>query len=213
MADANSNPLNQEQDQGTDELALLKDRARLMGIDFSNNIGIDTLRARIAAKLADEEMPEDDEADQASGSSVNPLEPAVDPKLTFAQQIHAKQLALVRIRVTCMDPKKADLPGEIFTVANEYIGTVRKYVPFGEATEEGYHVPYCIFRMMEERRFLNIRTVVDRRTKARSVQSSYAKEFALEVLPPLTEKELAQLATAQAAAGSVDTSEANEVLG
>jgi len=111
-------------------------------------------------------------------------------------------MKLVRLRIQNLDPKKKDLPGEIFTVANEYLGTVKKFVPYGEVTEEGYHVPYCIYRMMDARKFLNIRTVKDRRTGIERVESTWAKEFALEVLPQLTAKELAELANAQKAAGS-----------
>jgi len=77
-------------------------------------------------------------------------------------------------------------------------------VPFGEATEDGYHVPYCIFKMLDKRRFLDIRT-----TKGKNgqpvVKSGYVKEFAIEVLPQLTPEELARLANKQAAAGTVGT--------
>ena len=39
-----------------------------------------------------------------------------------------------------LDPKKKDLPGEVVTFANEYLGTVRVFVPFGEQTEDGWHI-------------------------------------------------------------------------
>ena len=193
------------------ERELLMARARLLGVEFSNNIGIDTLRQRINAKLdADDSLaePEIEEVEEvlAPAATINALtgEASNAPKKTLRETIHDEQMKLVRIRVTCMDPKKKDLHGEVFTLANEYLGTVRKFVPFGEATENGFHVPYCIYTMMEERRFLNIRTVKDRRTGRDEVQSNYAKEFAMEILDPLTPIELAQLANAQAAAGSID---------
>lgn len=211
----NTDPANETQTvlplPGVDELAVLKERAKLMGITFSNNIGVESLRKRIEDKLNGEEAgDEGDDGDENPIDEINPLgETPVQRKLTLREEILAKQMALVRVRITCMDPKKKDLPGEVFTVANEYIGTVRKYVPFGEETDDGYHVPYCIFRFLEERRFLNIRTVKDRRTGANRTESTWAKEFALEVLPQLTEIELAQLATAQAAAGSIDKTNAD----
>jgi hypothetical protein len=37
------------------------------------------------------------------------------------------------------------------------------------------------------------------------VQTNWAKEFSLEVLPPLTQEELDRLAAAQIAAGSIDS--------
>ena len=193
------------------ERELLMARARLLGVEFSNNIGIDTLRQRINAKLdADDSLaePEIEEVEEvlAPAATINALtgEASNAPKKTLRETIHDEQMKLVRIRVTCMDPKKKDLHGEVFTLANEHLGTVRKFVPFGEATKNGFHVPYCIYTMMEERRFLNIRTVKDRRTGRDEVQSNYAKEFAMEILDPLTPIELAQLANAQAAAGSID---------
>jgi hypothetical protein len=258
-----------EQTGGASELDVLKQRARLMGITFSNNIGVDALRAKIAAKVGDtppeadvEEMADDEaegedaevseDADESvsdeTAPEVNGLEaaaaiantkdtrphadtyrPALDhdgdgrnggslprnaaparkltaqeQKMKDRQELMREQLKLVRLRIQNLDPKKANLPGEIFTVANRVLGTIRKFVPYGEVTEDGYHVPYIIYRQLDERKFLNIRTIRDRKTGHIRVESNWAKEFALEVLPPLTQEELDRLATAQTAAGSVN---------
>ena len=215
--------LNQEQSddlQMPTELDLLKQRATLMGITFSNNIGEETLRQRIADKQAEldaaasgaENTGEEGDTVQQEQGEVNALETGTSPKeeitterpLTLREQIRLEQMRLVRVRITCLDPKKKDLPGEILTVANEYLGTVRKFIPFGEVTDDGYHIPYCLYKMLDARKFLNIRTFKDRRTGTVRVESGYVKEFALEVLDPLTPAELAKLATAQKAAGSVE---------
>lgn len=184
-----------------DELSVLKQRATMMGIQFSNNIGLETLRKKIEDKM--EGRAEADAAPQ-----INPLagETTAQPvkRKTLRQKLYDEQMKLVRIRVTNLDPKKKDLPGEVITVANEHLGTVRKFVPFGEVTDDGYHVPYCIYRFMENRKFLNIRIVKDRRTGQERVESNWVKEFALEVLPQLTPQQIANLKTAQIAAGSVD---------
>lgn len=190
------------QDETPSEKEVLMNRARLMGITFSNNISVDKLREKIAAKLNDEAEQEDAEPEAASD---------VDAPVSRDDLIKAST-RLVRIRIACLNPAKKDLPGEIFTVANDYIGTIRKFVPYGEATDDGYHVPYCIFQMLEEKRFLNIRTVKDRRTGTNRVEQKWVKEFAIEVLPQLTQKELDQLAQAQIAAGSVDTSASDDYL-
>lgn len=215
----------QNQEQSNDlqmptELDLLKQRATLMGIAFSNNIGEDTLRQRIADKQAeldaaesssdeeDEEQEEEQVIQTASAALASDGEQVVakttERPLTLREQIVKEQMRLVRIRITCLDPKKKDLPGEFLTVANEYLGTVRKFIPFGEVTDDGYHVPYCLYKMLEARKFLNIRTFKDRRTGTVRVESGYVKEFAIEVLDPLTPAELAKLATAQKAAGSIE---------
>jgi hypothetical protein len=192
------------QEDKLDELALLKQRARMMGVEFSPNIGLAKLRERINAKMAGEALPQEAEAK----AEVNPLveAPAKGPepkKITLRQHLYNTQMKLIRLRITNLDPKKKDLPGEIVTVANEHLGTIRKYVPYGEVTDDGYHVPYCIYRELDSRKFLNIRVVRGRNDQQVRVESVWAKEFALEILPPLTKEQLRQLATAQQAAGGM----------
>jgi hypothetical protein len=186
--------------QKVDEMTVLKQRARLLGVEFSNNIGLETLKERVRAKM---EAAEEAENPTVAETDVNPLtgdnEVRTKP-LTIREQLQRDEMKLVRVRITNLDPKKKDLPGEIFTVANEYLGTVTKYIPFGEVTDNGYHLPNCIFRQLEARKFLDVRTRkgADGQIK---VQQGWAREFSLDVLPPLTQDELDKLATAQTAAG------------
>lgn len=196
------------------ELDMLKQRATQMGIVFSNNIGLDKLRERVNAKM--EGLPDPEEAPVApvavtpvtEAPIINPLtglEEGVDPDagMTTRQILMRDQMKLVRVRIANLDPSKKDLSGEILTVANEYIGTVRKFIPFGEATDEGYHVPQCLLSMMQERKFQTIRTIKDRRSGTVRVETGEAREFAIEILEPLSEAEMRQLATAQQAAGGL----------
>lgn len=205
MNENNDQALNTEGETAVDELALLKERAKQMGIPFSNNISLETLRKRISDKMEGKEEPE-----------VNPLTGDVEiavitsaPKKLDAKQnalalrkmMQRDQMKLVRVRITNMDPKKKDLPGEIWTVSNEYLGNVRKMIPYGEQTDDGFHIPYCLFRLLQSKRFLHIRTVKDRVTGVERQEKQWVKEFSLDVLPDLTKEELARLAAAQAAAG------------
>lgn len=197
--------------QTPDELSMLKQRARMMGITFSNNIGIEALRAKIEEKMnngSTEEMPKTDDLGDDNPPPLNdPATPTTTPAgkvLTLRQRIVQENMRLIRLRITNMDPKKKDLPGEVITVANRFLGTVRKYVPYGEQTENGYHVPYCIYKLLKSRKFLSIRTRTQRGNGNQIiVDQIWAPEFALEVLPPLTREELNRLAAAQAAAGGV----------
>lgn len=196
-------------DLAEDELALLKDRAKLMGIRFSNNIRLEALREKVNAAQAGEKVTEVEDEPSAPSAKVNPLA-AVGPaaeapavkQLTLRQWMVQEQMKLVRVRIQNLDPKKKDLPGEVLCVANEFLGTIKKYIPYGEASDEGYHVPFCIFTELESRRFQNIRTYTDKVTRQIKIEASWAREFSLEVLPPLTREELTQLASAQAAAGN-----------
>ena len=106
-----------------------------------------------------------------------------------------------------MNPAKKDLPGEIITVGNELVGTVRKYVPYGEMSEDGWHVPNIIYKHLKSKRFLNIRVRKDPKTGRDRIEQGMALENSIEVLPPLTQKQLDDLARAQIAAGSVDSGE------
>lgn len=196
-----TNETNEEVLSEADELTLLKQRARMMGVQFSNNIGLESLKERIRAKMEGEEqapntetVPELKSSDEATSVK----------RKTLRQHLLDENMKLVRLRITNLDPKKKDLPGEIITVANEHLGTVRKYVPYGEVTDNGYHVPYCIYKALKARKFLNIRTFKDRQNQNQiRVEQNWAQEFALEVLPQLTKEEIQKLAAAQSAAGGL----------
>ena len=191
--------------QAVDELTFLKERAKVMGIPFSNNISLETLRKRVADKMEEkDEAPEVNaltgDPEIAQAMVAKPLNQQANA-IALRKLVYAKQMRQVRVRITNMDPKKKDLPGEIWTVANEYLGTVRKFVPYGEQTDDGYHIPYCLYRLLDSKRFLHIRDVKDRTTGIVRQDKVWAKEFSLDVLPALTQAELDRLAAAQAAAG------------
>ena len=209
------------------EMEMLKERADLLGVTYSNNIGIETLRKRVEDAMAGNPQDPEPESEQAAVPSMesltadltaqvaatttvttkelNPLvqdaAPVQSKPISLREHMRVTQMKLVRVRIQNLDPKKANLPGEIFAVANEYLGDVKKYIPFGEVTDNGYHVPYCLYKMLKNRRFLNVRERKDRDGKIH-VETSWVKEFALELLPDLSPEELKQLATAQIAASS-----------
>lgn len=195
----NEQQTTQNQDQGDmlpparadDELTLLKRQARAMGIPFSNNIGVETLRAKIKAVMEGETKEEKTLEDQAAEA----LQKKPVKKLSLRDKLRRDNLALVRVRVTNLDPKERELPGEIFTVANEYVGTVRKYVHFNVP----WHVPKCIYKMMRNAKFLNIR--VYKQGGREVVETSWSPKYSVEVLPPLTKEELQKLAVAQRSKG------------
>ena len=188
------------------QLQLLKRRADLMGVTYSNNIGVDALRKKIEDHLNKDQQENIELANAAidaqpaalGGSRNRDLD-----KLSAAERMRLEQMALVRCRIYNLDPKKANLPGEIFTIANRVLGTVRKFIPYGEQTDDGYHIPRILYNELKERKFLHIRSFKDKVTKQIRVETKWLREFNIEELPMLTEKELHDLATAQIAAGSV----------
>ena len=175
-----------------DRLTLLKKRADMLGISYSNNIGADTLAAKIEAALAEPEKPAVTAASDEKQERI--------AKQQRREAIRAETQKLVRIRITCMNPAKKDWPGEIITHGSKF-ETTRKFVPF-TGHENGYHVPYCIYEILKERKFAKARTV----KKPNGIETTtwvQVNEFNIEVLPQLTPEELAQLAKVQAAAAGM----------
>lgn len=144
-----------------DELEVLKQRATQLGISFHPAIGLDKLKEKVNAALETAE-PE-----------------------TGEPTPYQKAAKLKRIRVTCMNPKKRMLKGEIFTCGNRVAGSFKKYVPFDVA----WHVPEIMYNMIK-----NKKTIIHVTEKhERGIPVVRLKEinaYAVEVLPDLTQEEL-----------------------
>lgn len=177
-----------------DQLALLKTKADTLGVTYSPNIGIDALREKINAKMNGE--PEKKEVTSASTEVAREKTP-----MEIRQELFLDATRLVRVRITNMNPAKADLPGEIFTVSNRYVGEIKRYIPYGEQVD-GWHVENMLLDMLKEKQFQQIRT-----KKGANGQilpdTKWVREFAIEELPALTPEELKVLANKQAAAAGM----------
>ena len=113
---------------------------------------------------------------------------------------HANEL--IRIRVTCMNPAKKEWEGEIIGAGNNLVGTVTKYIPFG--IDEGWHVPRILYNVIRDRMAQIFITTTDKRSGQKVRTGKMIKEFAIEVLEPLTTDELQELAARQAATRAID---------
>lgn len=183
------------------ELASLKARADAMGIAYHPSIGLEKLRAKVNAAIND-----DPEMDETSTSATAAAATTTTPSKTETPEQKRSRLkkeanALVRVNITCMNPAKREWPGEIFTVGNAAVGTIKKYVPFN--TSDGWHIPAMMLEQIRERQCQIF--VTDKSKNGVTVRKGkLIKEFAIEVLPQLTQKELDELARRQALAGSVE---------
>lgn len=179
-----------------DELAALKARADMMGISYHPSIGLEKLRDKVNAAIeGKEEKPETSAAAPAAATSEGETEGQ------RARRLKDEAHKLVRIRLTCMNPAKAEWPGEIISVGNAVVGSVSKYIPFN--ADEGWHVPNIIYQHLKERQCQVFTTVQDSRGN-KTRKGKLIKEFSIEVLDPLTPEELHDLAQRQAMAGSVE---------
>jgi hypothetical protein len=176
-----------------DELTTLKARADLLGVSYHPSIGLEKLREKVNA-AAEGKKPAPEVATPVAAKAVE-----------TANQVRARlkraALELVRIRVTCMNPAKAEWEGEIITAGNAAVGSVTKFVPFN--VEDGWHVPRIIYTQLVERQCQIFTTTTDSRGN-KTRKGKLIREFAIEVLPPLTAEELRDLAQRQAMANAID---------
>lgn len=194
------------------EMEILKQRADMMGIGYSNNIGVEALRAKIEAKMNGEpEVPEvvaETPANPLAEASGTPAGEDPNRNLTtneLREKMRKENMRLIRCKITNLNPAKKELQGEIIAVANDLLGTVKKFVPFGEATENGFHIPFWIYKRLKKRRFPHIVTTRNRRTGTMETKVTDVLEFAIEELDPLDREELGRLGLAQQAAGSIES--------
>ena len=156
------------------EIDSLKTRLNQMGVKYHHKANVDTLRKLLNDKLNPE-------------ASAAPTVRSVLDEAT----------ALVRCKITCMNPAKREWQGEIFTAGNSVIGVVRKFIPYNSPAAESFHIPRILLGSMKERKFLQTRSI---KTTSGATQETYlAQEFVVVELPPLTPEELKELADQQAA--------------
>lgn len=182
-----------------DELVTLKARADLLNITYHPSIGVEKLREKVAAALADAPP-----VDASPAPPVAPVAaaPEVETEPMRLRRMKRESLALIRIRITCMNPAKKDWEGEIITTGNSLIGTVSKFVPFN--ADDGWHVPHIIYQQLVERMCqIFVSKKQGKGTDSGDKQGKLIREFAIEVLPMLTQPELHDLAQRQALANSV----------
>ena len=168
------------------ELDALKARADVLGIKYHPSIGVDALKTKISEHMAG--LP-------SEGSAAIVSEPVAETEAQIRNRVKLTATRQVRIRVTCMNPAKKDWEGEIFTVGNNAVGTLKKYVPF----DTEWYVPQIMLNMIQERECQVFHTV-NAANGQKVRKGKLVKEFAVEVLPDLTPAELKALAQRQAMA-------------
>lgn len=174
------------------ELESLRARADQMGVAYRHNTGVAKLRIMVA------KAQEPTEAESEVKVTKAPKVAAAAAPKTQSQmvaEIRKEAAKLVRIRITCMNPNKKNWEGEIFSVGSAKLGTFKKFVPFD--APDGWHVPNIIFEMIKERKcsvFYSATTSTGTKTR----KSKLVPEFSIDILPPLTEQEMRNLARQQA---------------
>ena len=165
------------------ELDILKQQADTLGIKYSPNIGVETLKNKISAVI---EAPVEEKTETQ--------------KVDARQALWNDAMRLVRLEIHNVNPAKSSLKGEFYTIANKIIGKVTKFVPYGDAGKS-YHVPNCIYQLLEEKKYLAFR---DDSSAPNGKKTELIPEFNNKVLTPLTQEELEELKKAQLAGNHID---------
>lgn len=179
-----------------DEKEVLMQRADKLGIKYSNNIGLETLRERINAKLEEREAVVEEEEDKPKKKEA---QTAAQVKETAVQKARKEALKLVRVNITSMENTKNNLSGEIFTVSNGVVGTIKRYVPFGV----DWHIEQMLLNTLKEKEFQRFGT--EKTPSGQTVRRAKSvPAYAIQILPPLTEKELEDLRKSQMARQTIE---------
>ena len=194
------------------ERKYLEEQAKELGVEFRPNISDKKLQERVDEKLlettiSEHTISEEDKTEEYTGPTPEQISNARNGMNTLPESMANRRQRLyndaarqVRIRVTCMNPNKSSYAGEFITAGNSIVGTFKKYVQYN--AENGYHVPYIIYQYLKEKEYQMFYTVTDKHGND-SRKGKLVKEFAIEVMAPLTEEERKELGAAQAASGTI----------
>lgn len=195
----------------TPEQTALREQAAKVGLKFRGRPKAETMRAlleeHIAAQNAPKPVQEEISEKVSEEISAEPA-PVVQEgeRLFLTEEEYRKQNErnakldagrLVRCRITCMNPNKKNWTGQFFSVGSAKIGTFKKMIPFN--MEEPYHIPKILYEDLKDRKcaIRNVRKTPDGREH---IEVKLINEFAVEVLPNLTDAELEDLKRRQAMA-------------
>lgn len=204
----------------------LREAANSVELKFSGNTGEATLRTKLFEYL-DAKSEEEGEVvpgvlkegeneeiviakipEKAKGPTIEEMlemDPNEVEDVNLRRQvIRSKALRLHRVRITNLDPADAQLNGAIISTYNKYTGKVAKYVPFGEESENGYHLPEIILKHLKNQKFPLRKEIKGGSFGVKKYKTTMVPKFAIEELPLLTKKELAELAAHQRASNAID---------
>lgn len=191
----------------TDKREELMAQAKAMGIKVHHMAGEQKIQEAIDAHLAENATERTNTTDFGAPVNKNQIDPETGKIVPMTAEQFKKSVKgdrkkilnrLVRCRITCMNPVKRAWPGEIISVGSAKNGTFKKFIPF-DGRE--YHIPNVIYEELKDRKYTHFYTVRDAR--GHEIRKGELKpEFAIQVLPPLTEAERQKLIKEQALANN-----------
>lgn len=157
-------------------LAALMIRAEALGIKYDPNISGSALQAIIIAK------------------ELELAQPFKETRREAENRLRKEANTLVRCTITCLDPSLKSRSGVPFEVGNSVIGSMVEFVLF----DQPWHLPMGMIASIKERTY-EVRSefnLPDGRA-VRRVRTT--PKFSVNILPPLTEDQIAEYAIIQQA--------------
>jgi hypothetical protein len=216
--------------QESTSIEALRKLAKDMEVPHSGNTGLETLRNKLIARLSQfmisspENQNQFEEPDLSADLDVEEIQVNKPVKISKPKQdlmsmdpttiedvslrrqvIRAQALRLVRVKIQNLDPGDSVLSGAILSLQNKYTGKIAKYIPYGEESENGYHIPWMMYEHLKAWKFPLRKEQKGGRFGVKTYKTVMVNKFSLEILPPLTVEALKQLANHQRASQSLDT--------
>jgi len=192
------------------KLQHIRAQADMLGVKYHHRAGVATIQKLIDdhliaqnKELIPEPAAEASVRSEPTVAGYEKIVPMTDAEYKKERQRDAKTKvgALLRVRITCMDPHKKNWPAEIVSVGSSKLGTFKRYVPFD--LEEPWHIPKIIYDVLNER----MCSVPIKKKDARGHKTTAYKQikaYAIVVEDPMTPEEIKELATQQALAGGLE---------
>lgn len=131
-------------------------------------------------------------AEHVAAAAAVPSAPETESQRRYRLKKEATQL--VRVHVLNMNPFRKDWESDTYCVGNRSIGTIKRVVPFNT----DWHVERALLNVMQERTCTIYTSRKNPVTGQEDKTQRIIKELQIAILPPLTDKELRDLAQQQA---------------
>jgi hypothetical protein len=218
----------------SDSINDLRKVAKDLEVSHSGNTGLETLREKIMKVVEDRIVSDPNSRDEFTSTGFGDMfnddgldeievaKPVQKPKGPSVSQmlkmdpsdiedvalrrnvIRAHALRMVRVTIQNVDPADSVLDGGIITILNKYTGKISKYVPYGEESEGGYHLPWMLYEHLRDWKFPLRKEVKGGQFGVKTYKTTMVNKFKIDILPMLTMDELKELANHQRASQSID---------
>lgn len=166
------------------EVESLREIAKNMGLKIGNLQDVDKLRAMIS------------EAHEPVKAKA--VTQGIKQKRREAQK--KELMKLVRVKITAHSPFEKQLPAITIDAGNSTVGNVHRTIQLNEP----WHVEQIILNVLKEKKYRAKKEKADPTTRRKVYSNVSYASYNIEILPPLTEKELKELAATQLATGAID---------